>query len=97
VSWTESQGQFITRAAEKVKDIDAEKAEVWVLGNYSERARNEVASLGLTVITNASDIIASTPLPEGDKEKEQAKEVNSELFGNLYKHDKQEEDSEIKD
>ena len=40
VSWTETQGQFITRAAEKVKDIDAEKAEVWVLGNYSERARN---------------------------------------------------------
>ena len=97
VSWTESQGQFITRAAEKVKDIDAEKAEVWVLGNYSERARNEVESLGFTVITNASDIIASTPLPEGDKEKEQAKEVNSELFKNLYKHDKQEEDSEIKD
>ena len=36
-------------------------------------------------------------IPESDKEKEQAKEVNSELFKNLYKHDEKVADSEIKD
>lgn len=97
ISWTETQGKFITRAAENVREIDVERKEVWILGEYSERVRKEVESLGINVITNASDIIASTPLPEGDKEREQSNEVNSELFRNLFIDDEKEEDPETKD
>ncbi|NIT14794.1 MAG: hypothetical protein GTN99_11335 [Candidatus Dadabacteria bacterium] len=96
VSWTETQGKFITKASDKISNIDAEKKEVWILGDYSERVRKEIGALGISITTNASDIIASTPLPENIKEREQAKEVNSEMFRNLYKEDK-EEGSEVKD
>ena len=86
--WSKETADAVLNHAEALKNYDFDKKEIWILGDISERSRQELNTLGFDV---HDDIIGASAEMTGAEREKAAYDINTQIYNFILLPDTQSE------